>query len=711
MLMLPLFSSLFLSLLLLSNICLSKATSEPIFSSIPPLVIEDPCGASTSYPSYTDEEYGSQTIPADGDLEEYDPVIGRLTRQLYLDPFVLSYVCSTSSPNRVPESFAVLVNETAVNDLCEQTVNDLGLLPGSTQFAHSFTADTGDFGDLSMVMLIQTFVPDPVRPFLQFWINGYPNTTVDIEVEATFSNPNSTVFTTASRFELTIAEFMISFSESDTCAASNGWRRFRVSMEPLLAVFENTAFESRFLTDITFSANGAIAVMDNVEFVGPRLANDSFYSDRFLSIDSIQIPGLQSYLGGDLLDTVFFMLPVSFLFICCVLSILQCVTPIPSLSKAFVFTWAIVGTAIAAYAILEYFNFLEALEDIDAQTQASVAQYEQVRQQVNNREIRTKLQGDVPFGFSRLALPKLNESTMSAIFNFPAVVDLTDCAESVRTFCVNTADEFFQHVRSKENTTESNLRLEATASLSQNHFLPILLSSLVLDVGTSVVQIIALLLMPLVCGIDPVNAAKNGNMGAKVLRLIGRIVTFVGFALTATLVGFVIFDPIRYDISYNLLESTDAVRIPVTVKDGLERLDSSTGKFFIDSSGLGRITRNPPTLDDVGQEPLFLSFAEQRDEVYSFYRANTVDQTCDWDLYESSLAELTYTLDCSNGIIPIVSEISVKPYLDFAYDRIIFNLVIIDICITFVDILIILLEKAAFGSDDIFEPKLLKPKV
>ena len=81
------------------------------------------------------------------------------------------------------------------------------------------------------------------------------------------------------------------------------------------------------------------------------------------------------------------------------------------------------------------------------------------------------------------------------------------------------------------------------------------------------------------------------------------------------------------------------------------------------------------------KEPLFLSFAEQRDEVYTFYRANTPDQTCNWDGLESSLAELSYSLDCSNGIIPIVSESSVKPYIDFAYDRIIFNLVIIDICI------------------------------
>ena len=134
------------------------------------------------------------------------------------------------------------------------------------------------------------------------------------------------------------------------------------------------------------------------------------------------------------------------------------------------------------------------------------------------------------------------------------------------------------------------------------------------------------------------------------------------------------------------------------MRSGLELLDSVTGKLFIDSSSLGIVKRFVNSADAVSQQPLTLSFAERQDEVYSIYRVETEDETCDWDGYTRDFTELSYSLDCSNGIIPIVSESSVKPYLDFAYDRIIFNLVVIDLAITLVDILIVSLEKTAYAD-------------
>ena len=372
-------------------------------------------------------------------------------------------------------------------------------------------------------------------------------------------------------------------------------------MEPLLHAFATSQFTSQFLLDITVVIEGTIVLFDNMEFVGPRLANDSLYSDRFVSIDAIDIPGLQSYLGGDILDTVFYILPILCFAVCLILVVVHLFASFPGLSKAFMYGWAIIGAAIAAYAVLEYFNFISALEDIDAQTQTSIAQYEQLRLQVNNRELRTKLEGDVPFGFSRLALPKLNQSSLENIFVLPSSFGQSACDKASTASCANSSQEFLDLLVSKENTTNSNLRLEATAALSQEHFLPILLASLVLDIGSSVVQIVTILLLPFLCKLDVRRSAANGDTPARIFQGMGRLVTLTGLALTVTLVGFVIIEPIRYEIDYLLVEATADVAIPVTIKSGLEKLDSTTGKFFIDSSGLGRVTRNPATIDDVGQ--------------------------------------------------------------------------------------------------------------
>lgn len=76
-------------------------------------------------------------------------------------------------------------------------------------------------------------------------------------------------------------------------------------------------------------------------------------------------------------------------------------------------------------------------------------------------------------------------------------LDVALCEQGNVTSCVNSTAEFFAHLNSKENVTSSSLRLEATAVLSLDHFLPILLSSLVLDVATSIMQILAILLAPL----------------------------------------------------------------------------------------------------------------------------------------------------------------------------------------------------------------------
>ena len=131
------------------------ATSSTITltSPIPSLVIEDPCGSDTSFPSYSDEEYGNSAFPADGDFESINPVLGRLVNQFYQDPFTLALVCSTSSPNVVPESFAPIANESVISELCNTAAITLGPLPGSTQFVHSFTADSGLFTPLSIVFL------------------------------------------------------------------------------------------------------------------------------------------------------------------------------------------------------------------------------------------------------------------------------------------------------------------------------------------------------------------------------------------------------------------------------------------------------------------------------------------------------------------------------------------------------------------------------
>ena len=673
-------------------------TTTILSSQIPSLVIEDPCGVDPSLPSYSDEVYGSEAILPDGDLETADSFLGGFGQKLYLDPFVLGLVCSASSPSTVPPSLTQFVNETAVVQECNKAINELENLPGSAQFALSYTAAATSFGDQVLDVLLQSVVPDSIRPFLQFWVKGYPGTVADVEIVARFSDPNVTASLVAVA-NLELAKFTVEFNESYTCPTSRDWRRFRVSMEPLLEVFENTQFTSRSLVRVTLRFHNAIVAVDNVELVGPRLANDSQYSDRFVSISKVEIPSLRSYLGSDPVDTFFFVMPLLSLICCIVLVVLQCFSESRQAARAFVTGWAILGILIAGYAVLEYFSFLEALETLDLETRAIIEDYEVARTQLNPREVRSKVQGEVPFGFTRIALPKLNRSSLEKLFVFPTSGSPSLCKVKDGSTCANTTDEFFDHLDLKENETFSNLRLEADVALSQEHFLPILLASLILDIATSFVQVVTIL----VVAACRATSAKDGQIKqqiVKILKFTARFLTLIGVGLTITLVGFVIFDPIRYDIEYGLLESTESVRIPVTVRSGLEVLDSLSGKLFIDSSSLGMVKRLVNTADAVTQQPLTLSFAERQDEVYSFYRVETEDETCDWEGYTRDFTELSYSLDCSKGIIPIVSESSVKPYIDFAYDRIIFNLVVIDLAITLVDILIVSLEAAAYADPE-----------
>ena len=47
----------------------------------------------------------------------------------------------------------------------------------------------------------------------------------------------------------------------------------------------------------------AVVAVDNVEFVGPRITNDSLYPDRFIPLSPIKVPSLRSFLGSDPLET------------------------------------------------------------------------------------------------------------------------------------------------------------------------------------------------------------------------------------------------------------------------------------------------------------------------------------------------------------------------------------------------------------------------
>ena len=89
----------------------------------------------------------------------------------------------------------------------------------------------------------------------------------------------------------------------------------------------------------------------------------------------------------------------------------------------------------------------------------------------------------------------------------------------------------------------------------KEQFLPILLASLIFDIATSFVQVTTLLMIA-ACRTTSSRADEVRRLSVKFLKFTARLLTLIGVGLTITLIGFVIFYPIRYNVDYSLVEST-----------------------------------------------------------------------------------------------------------------------------------------------------------
>lgn len=599
--------------------------------------------------------------------------------------------CATDVPPTFQEDLGTIFNETKLLKQCERALSLFSPLPGSSRFVGPLP-DGALLGPSSSsvrtLIIISSYAPDSFRPNLQFWINVPEfNAANELIVTARY------VSSTGSSETLTLLQLGASEVPTNvSCPASNGWVQVVVSVEPVVQLIASGD------VDITKNINFDIVgeqefYFDNLEFVGPPLINDT-YDDRFVRLNETEVVLSFSNFGSDIVGAIFFILPPLY-FVLCLFMLAPCCDNQSLLSSILSWSWLVVSTGVVAYAIVEYQTFLEDTAELNSAAQVLIDEYLIAREQLNPREFNIKLEGGIPFGFTSVAIPRFNQSVLEKLFVFsngpiPADVQSLICPSSGTVQCVENPEEFFNRTEAQDADV-GVLKVESQTTLTQDYFLPILLGSLISDVAISAVQV----LIHLVACVS--TSSEGGQVTVKYLYrgvFFANVVSiFVGLAFSATIVGFVIIEPIRYDSQVSLKEQGNGIVLPVEPKPELLTV-LGNGDFFLESSSLGLQTRCPLNgqLESVGLEPQTLAQAEQFDEVFPNNRVGTVEQTCDANTLTLDFVESCYTLDCSKGRIPLVSSKSVEPRINFLYDRIIYNLVVIDVVVTLVDVFVFLIH-------------------
>ena len=593
--------------------------------------------------------------------------------------------CATDVAPTFPSGLANVLNASAFFAQCESALSEVTPLPGSNRFVGPLpvggVVDVVD--EIRTLVTINSYAPDALRPYLQFWAHARQfNPLNKIIVAAKYSTPGGST----ANIELVRLESG-AVPSNTSCPASNDWFQVSVSIEPLLQLIASGNLD--ITKNVNFEIVGEqLIYFDNVEFVGPPILNDT-YEDRFIQLNKTSIVLSFETFGQDLLAASLYILPLLYLLLALVF-ITPCLKQQRTAASILSVSWLIVSTAVVGYAIVEYGNFLEETAKLDSDAAVQINEYLQARANLNPREFGIKIEGGIPFGFTSVAIPRFNQSALETVFKFsedPVPEDIQDliCPSSGTVQCLTSPEEFF-------NTTEEQgsdigiLKVESQTVLTQDYFLPILLGSLIADVVITGFQVLLHVLTWLDSKLSHEQRPKRFykvTLGLNVLSIVA------GLVFSAVIVAYVIIEPIRYASIIALKEQGSGSALLVEPRNELLTV-LGNGDFFLDSSVLGQQTRCPVvgSIESVGLEPQTLAQAEQFDEVFPTVRIGTVDQTCDADSLSQDFIAGCYSLDCSNGRIPLVSSKSVQERIEFLYDRVIYNLVVVDVVVTLVDVLV-----------------------
>ena len=594
------------------------------------------------------------------------------------------------------------LNDATCNASCVETEARLGHLPGSKSF---FTAPSGPGPRLAVFFIAgETLSLD--RPNLQFYM--------------AFEDGSAGTESYAFSMSYTFVEFLDSGSVNnfrvplvqldslnDTDCDSTKWARFTVSLAPLLESedFKNVNFSLRgSLIGVTFTLDDQqVLGLDNIEFVGPPLIDQS-------QIDALALPELQtqlktselSILGQDPLDAFFTV--VAIMSLVAAMTVVVLALRSDSLARAglvvrgFALGWLLVSTALTIYAVLEYFEFVLKVREFDLASQALAEEVQQVLQTpgFDPRQLGVITDGKAVYGAYSLPFPRIDRSVLETLF----VVQSGSQSICMQTrlspgSCAASVDEFYEFLNSTARLDESTAPLrnwefmtaEGIVTPSQDHFLPLVLVSLVFDIIVTLLLVAGILLSRF-CNLHCTDARRK-------VRKLETVFTLINLGLVVALLVLALSEPIRYTVSLNLVDFRYKVGLNVEPKEELLVTDG-IGGLKLDTSSIGNVdacftgtTSVKSQLISVYFEGLIFGTGE---ELYPG-TVGTDRETCAWS--ESSAftrgdGAACISLDCASGGLQLVQPEAVESLYNFVVSQVIFGIILVDLFISLVDVCVLL---------------------
>lgn len=297
------------------------------------------------------------------------------------------------------------------------------------------------------------------------------------------------------------------FNATDCSEKNSKWAQVTVSFEPLLTSQEFEDFGNSLKLSFTrIFYQGTVELswaIDNVEFIGPPLANQTL-------VDKLSGPELEgelpkfsvSVLGDGPFDVFVSVMALLFLFLALfgVIFISRRQDGRANiLSEYFAISWMVISTLIALYAIVQYFSFLDEARVLEARSKSLAAEVTELIRTpgFDPRNLEVVTAGASVYGAFILPIPRFDRSTLERVFSFEdglaekclqTRISDGDCFDSVDAYFdfLNTTGTI--GVSLSSSVFESSV-VEGTASPTQEHFLDLLLASLLLDIVVSAVLV------------------------------------------------------------------------------------------------------------------------------------------------------------------------------------------------------------------------------
>ena len=603
--------------------------------------------------------------------------------------------------NGLPVGGVSILNDEVCNRSCVETADKFGFLPDSESF---FSAPDGPAPRL-VAFTITGETLSVERPNLQFYL-AFEDASAGAEsYDIRISHSFVEVFDsrTVNAFQIPLTE---TNSLNDTDCGSTKWAKFSISLAGLLRQdeFANVNFSlrtSQIAIALLLGDQQAFA-LDNVELVGPPLTNQS-------QIDVLALPELQtqlkasalSILGEEPLDSFFAVLAILSLVTALVLTGVTVASKSREraefIVKGFAFAWLGVSTALTIYAVVEYFDFVEEVGEFDLASQALAAEVQQILQVpgFDPRQLQVITDGQAVYGAYALPLPRIDRSQFLSVFESQS--GSREACEQSRLSggsCVDTADEFFEFLNTTARLDESTiasrnwavLTVEGTVTPSQEHFLPLLLASLVFDIIVTLLLVVGILLTRS-CEVNCGGARRKS-------RLLEAVFTGINLCLVVALLIFALSEPIRYGVSMNLIDYRYKVGVNVVPKREL-LLTDGLGGLKLDSSGIGNVDAcftGTPSVKSALFSLYFEGLVFGSIEELAPGTVGTDRETCAWSettAFTRGDGAACLTLDCSSGVLQLVQPEAVEPLYNFVVSEVIFGIILVDLLISLVDVCVL----------------------